>query len=159
MEPLLEVDPDIADLERRLKELHAEIKWEYKFIKRAPKKIGKEYEDLRKQLTNTSLKDEIEDAYRKDYFFRIHNEMMKMLLKRQPNKTVVEEEEKKEDVEPVIKHQLAERTQLQQILCDFSQDLCPSRCSACAYDGSTSNFLDGFEAWQYTGRNTARGGG
>ena len=35
---------------------------------------------------------------------------------------VVEEEE---DVEPVIEHQLAERTQLQQILCDFSRDLSP----------------------------------
>jgi hypothetical protein len=50
------------------------------------------------------LKDEIEMAYRNDYFFRIHNEMMK----RQLNKTVVEEE----DVEPVIQYQLEERTQL-----------------------------------------------
>ena len=33
--------------------------------------------------------------------------------------------EEEEDVEPVIKHQLTERTQLQQILCDFSRDLSP----------------------------------
>jgi hypothetical protein len=125
MQLLLAADPDIADLERRFKELYTQIKWEYKFIKLAPKKIGKEYDDLRKQLTNAkkSLKDEIEDAYRKDYFFRIHNEMMKMQLKRQSNKTVAAVEE--EEVEPVIEHQLAERTQLQQILCDFSPDLSP----------------------------------
>jgi hypothetical protein len=43
------------------------------------------------------LKDEIEAACRKDYFFRIHNEMMKRQL--------VEEEEEK-DIEPVIQHQL-----------------------------------------------------
>lgn len=122
MEPLLAVDPDIVNLELRFKKLYIEIKWEYKFIKRAPKKIGKQYEDLRRQLTNAkkSLKDEIKDAYRKDYFFRIHNEMMKKQLKRQLNKTVVEE-----DIEPVINHQLEERTRLQHIICDFSRDLNP----------------------------------
>jgi hypothetical protein len=124
MKPLFAADPDIVDLERRFKELHTEIKWEYKFIKQAPKKVGKEYEDLRKQLKNAkkSLEDEIKDAYRKDYFFQIHNEMMKRQLNRQLNKAVVEEVE---EVEPVIEHQLAERTQLQQVLCDFSTDLSP----------------------------------
>jgi predicted phage-related endonuclease len=80
MEPLLAADPDIADLERQFKELYTQIKWEYKFIRIAPKKIRKEYDDLWKQLTNAkkSLKDEIEDVYRKDYFFHIYNEMMKM---------------------------------------------------------------------------------
>jgi hypothetical protein len=118
MDLLLAADPDIVDLERRFKESHAQIKWEYKFIKRAPKRIGKKHDDLRKQLTNSkkSLRDEIENAYRKDYFFRIHNEMMK----RQLDKTVEED-----DVEPVIQHQLEERTRLQQILCDFSRDLKP----------------------------------
>jgi hypothetical protein len=65
------------------------------------------------------LEDEIEDAYRKDYFFQIHNEMMKRQLNKQQNEAVVEEVE---EVEPVIEHQLAERTQLQQI---FSRDLSP----------------------------------
>jgi hypothetical protein len=79
LDPLLAADPDIVDLERRFKESHTQIKWEYKFIKRAPKKIKKEHDDLRKGLTNAkkSLRDEIDKAYRKDYFFRIHNEMMK----------------------------------------------------------------------------------
>jgi Protein of unknown function (DUF3435) len=124
MKPLFAADPDIVDLERRFKELYTEIKWEYKYIKRAPKKVGKEYEDLRKKLKNAkkSLEDEIEDAYRKDYFFQIHNEMMKRQLNRQLNKAVVEEVE---EVEPVIEHQLAERTQLQQVLCDFSTGLSP----------------------------------
>ncbi|KAE8440383.1 hypothetical protein EG329_008182 [Mollisiaceae sp. DMI_Dod_QoI] len=126
MKPLLAADPDIVDLERRVKELHTEIKWEYRFIKRAPKKVAEEYEDLRKKLKNAkkSLEDEIEDAYRKDYFFQIHNEMMKRQLNRQQNKAVTGEEAE-EDVEPVIEHQLIERTQLQQILCDLSRDLRP----------------------------------
>ena len=42
------------------------------------------------------------------------------MMKRQLDKTVEEE-----DVEPVIQHQLEERTQLQQIICDFSRDLKP----------------------------------
>lgn len=56
----------------------------YWFIKRAPKKVRKEYEeDLRKQVKNTkmSLEDEIGGAYRKDYFFQAHNEMIKRQLK------------------------------------------------------------------------------
>lgn len=125
MKPLFAADPDIVDLERRVKELLTEIKWEHKFIKQAPKKVAKEYEDLRKQLKNAkkSLEDEIEDAYRKDYFFQIHNEMMKRQLNRQQNKAAIEEEEEVD--EPVIEHELVERTQLQQVLCDFSRDLSP----------------------------------
>jgi hypothetical protein len=40
---------------------------------RAPKIFKKAYDDLSKQLKNTkkSLEDEIEKAYRKDYFFYI----------------------------------------------------------------------------------------
>ena len=124
MKPLFAADPDIVDLERRFKELYTEIKWKYKFIRQAPKKVGNEYKDLGKQLKNAkkSLKDEMKDAYRKDYFFQIHNEMMKRQLNRQLNKAVVEEVE---EVEPVIEHQLVERTQLQQVLCDLSTDLSP----------------------------------
>jgi hypothetical protein len=42
------------------------------------------------------------------------------MITRQLHRTVVEEE-----VEPVVKHQLEERTQLQEILCNFSKDLSP----------------------------------
>ncbi|KAH8585353.1 hypothetical protein B0O99DRAFT_696587 [Bisporella sp. PMI_857] len=95
----------------------------YKFIKRAPKKKRKKHEDLRKQLTNTkkSLKTEIEDAYRKDYFFQIHNEIIKKQLQKHLDKSVVKENAK--DIEPVIEHQLEKRTRLQQVLCDLSKNL------------------------------------
>jgi hypothetical protein len=61
------------------------------------KKIKKEHKDLGKELTNMkkSLRDNINKAYRKDYFFRIHNKM----IKRQLKKTKEEE-----DVEPIIQH-------------------------------------------------------
>jgi hypothetical protein len=48
MERLFVADPEIIDLEHRFKTLATEIKWDYKFIKRAPKEKRKEYEDLRK---------------------------------------------------------------------------------------------------------------
>jgi hypothetical protein len=51
--------------------------------------IKEKHDNLRKQLRNAkkNLKDEIEKAYRSDYFFRIHNEA----IKRQLNESVVEE--------------------------------------------------------------------
>jgi tRNA(Glu) U13 pseudouridine synthase TruD len=118
IELLLAADPDITDLKRRFKELYTKLKSEYKFIKRAPKGIKEKHDDLRKQLRNAkkNLKDKIKKAYRSDYFFCIHNEM----IKRQLNKSVVEEE-----VKLVVKHQLEEQTQLQEILCDFSKGLSP----------------------------------
>ena len=36
MKPLFAADLNIVDLERRFNKLNIEIKWEYKFIKRAP---------------------------------------------------------------------------------------------------------------------------
>jgi hypothetical protein len=65
MDYLLVTDLDIVDLEWRFKALYTEIKWEYKFIKRAPEKKRKELDDLYKQVTNTkkSLRTEIEDVY------------------------------------------------------------------------------------------------
>jgi hypothetical protein len=134
MERLFAADPEIVDLERRFKASATAIKWEYKFIKRAPKEKRKEYEDLRKQLMNAkkSLRTDIEEAYRKDYFFQIHNEMMKRQLQRHLDKTTVEEDaeddedtEDAKDVEPIIDHPLEERTRLQQVLCDLSKDLSP----------------------------------
>jgi hypothetical protein len=41
------------------------------------------------------------------------------MMKRQLEKTV------EEDVNPIIQHQLEERTRLQQILCDFPRDVKP----------------------------------
>jgi hypothetical protein len=46
-----------------------------------------------------SLKDELEAEYKKDYFFYIHNEMIKRQLNRPLNEPVIEEE-----AELVIEH-------------------------------------------------------
>lgn len=117
---LLAADPEIAVLERQFKESHTQIKWGYKFINRAPKEIREAHKKLGQQLkaATKSLEDELEAEHRKDYFFYIHNEMMKRQLNRPLNKTVVEVE-----TELVIVHQLEERTQLQLVLCDLSKDL------------------------------------
>lgn len=121
MNLLLAADPDVVNLERQFKKLYAQIKGDFKFIRCAPKMIRIQYEDLRKNLTNAkkSLKDEIEKEFRKDYFFRVHNEMMKQQLNRQSSKTVGN----KEEDTPIIQYQLNERYQLQRILCDFSKKL------------------------------------
>jgi hypothetical protein len=72
-------------------------------------------------MLKKSLKDEIEKEFRKDYFFRVHNEMMKKQLYRQSSKTM---EDKEKDTF-IIQYQLNERYQLQQVLCNFSKDLNP----------------------------------
>ncbi|RFU29061.1 hypothetical protein B7463_g7279, partial [Scytalidium lignicola] len=128
MERIFATDPDIVDLERRFKASHTDLKWEYKFINRAPKKRQQEHYDLQKRLINAkkSLETEINEMQRKDYFFQIHNEMMKKQLQRHLDKTSGKEDpEDVEDPEPVIEHQLRERTQLQQVLCDLSKSLSP----------------------------------
>jgi hypothetical protein len=110
-------DPDIVDLERRHAAMFEQLRHEYKFVKRAPSKKMKEYQDLGRQLTNArkSFKEEISREFKRDYIFRFHNELMK----RQLDKTRVADVY----VEPVVQHQLEERTRLQRILCDFSMDL------------------------------------
>ncbi|KAH9204046.1 hypothetical protein DL95DRAFT_529410 [Leptodontidium sp. 2 PMI_412] len=104
MDRLLAVDPEIAVHERQFKESHTRIKWEYKFINRAPKETKETHKKLGQQLkaATKSLEDELEAEHRKDYFFYIHNEMMKRQLNRPLNGTVVEE-----GAEPVIEHQIS----------------------------------------------------
>ena len=123
-------DPDIADLDQQTRDLKAIIKREYGFIKQAPKEDRIEYQDLQKQFKGAkkSLKREIDDANRKEYFFSIHNEMMKRQLERQQNPVVLKNDEA--DVEPVYVYQLQERAQLQQVLCDLSKDLNPQEIRA-----------------------------
>jgi hypothetical protein len=84
MEPLLAADPETTALKCLVQELCAKIKREYEYINQAPKHVKKEYDDLQKQFTNAkiSLKDEINHEYRKDFYFRVHSEMMEMQLKR-----------------------------------------------------------------------------
>jgi hypothetical protein len=46
-----------------------------------------------------SLEDKLEAEHKKDYFFYIHNKMMKRQLNRPLNETVI-----KKEAEPVIEH-------------------------------------------------------
>jgi len=46
LERLLAIDLGIAILERQFKESHTRIKWEYKFINRAPKEIREGHKKL-----------------------------------------------------------------------------------------------------------------
>ena len=110
-------DPEIVDLERRHAAMCRELRYKYKFVKRALMKEAKEYQDLGRQLTNARkcFNSEVNLAFKKDYIFRSHNEQMK----RQLDKTYVADVY----VEPVVQHQLEERTRSQLIMCDFSMDL------------------------------------
>jgi hypothetical protein len=116
---LLAADPEIASLEREVNELHDQLKATYRFIKRAPEEKKREHQHLQQQLKNAkkSLTDELDAAHRRDYFFRIHNEMMKMSL----DQTAIEEP----GDEPMVQHELEERNRLQVVLCNFSRDLPP----------------------------------
>jgi hypothetical protein len=101
MDQLLAADPEIAVLEQQFKESHTRVKWEFKFINRAPEEIREAHKKLGQQLKNAkkSLEDELEAEHRKDYFFYIHNKMMKRQLNRPLNEAMIEEK-----VEPAIEH-------------------------------------------------------
>lgn len=116
---LLKADPEIASLGREFNELHDQIKATYRFISHAPKKTSQEHKHLQQRLKNAKkiLVDELNTAYRRDYFFRVHNEMMKMSL----DQTAIEEPGN----EPMVQHELEERNRLQEVLCNFSRDLPP----------------------------------
>jgi hypothetical protein len=79
---------------------------------------GKRHQMLGQKINNATKKweDDIKKAFRRQYFYRIHNKE----LQRQLNKI-----ETAEYVEPVIHHQLPERTRLQEVLCHFPTDLSP----------------------------------
>lgn len=114
---VLPPDPNITELERQHTMMFQQLRHKYKFVKRAPLKKVKAYQDLGRQLSNArkGFKKEVFREFKKDYIFRFHNEQMK----RQLDKTNVADVY----VEPVVQHQLEERTRLQRILCDFSKDL------------------------------------
>lgn len=114
---VLPLDTDIVDLERRHTAMFQQLRHRYKFVKRAPPKPMKEYQDLGRQLANArkSFREEISREFKRDYIYRFHNEQMKRQLDKMHVADVY--------VEPVFQHQLEERTLLQRILCDFSTDL------------------------------------
>jgi uncharacterized protein YpbB len=110
-------DPDIVRLERQREDLFKTIQKKHGFLNRARgTEIGKTYQKLNAQLNNKRIRryEQVKKKYREDYFVRIHDEAMQRHL----NKTATEAY-----VEPVVQHELPERTQLQQVLCDFRTDL------------------------------------
>lgn len=121
LHPLLAADPIIISLGQASDALRYQIKTTYGFIKDAPKKKRQQHKLLQQQLKNAkkSLTDDLDAAYRKDYFYRVHNELMKMSLQR----AIIDSEP---GDEPMVEHELEERNQLQAIFCDFSRDLCSS---------------------------------
>ncbi|KIN06939.1 hypothetical protein OIDMADRAFT_139684 [Oidiodendron maius Zn] len=64
------------------------------------------------------------DAYRKDYFYQVHNVMMKKQL--QIN-LYIGDDEVAEGLEPPIEHQLARRMRVQQLLCGLEKVLNPEK--------------------------------
>ena len=113
----LSPNPAIVELETDRWELYKAIRKEYRFIKRARgTDIGNLYQKLVAKVASAKKKrdEDIKKQYRRDYHNRIHDEEMERHL----NSVATDEY-----VEPVVQHQLLERTQVQEVMCDFSEDL------------------------------------
>ena len=115
---ILPHDPDVADLSRRVKTMFLSIRQQYGFLKSAPQEVLVEYRQLQRDLKNGEkrYRDEMTKVYQDAFRRRIHDEE----LERQLNGLAGEEV-----AEPAIQHQLAVRTELQKLLCDFSMNLNP----------------------------------
>jgi len=116
-------DPELVELEIELQEHRIELKRKYGhgFIKGLiGTEGGEEFKLLKRQIATLAKtrEQELKKEYRRDYFYRIHNEELERQLKKV--KVLADAY-----VEPVIKHQLPERTQLQEIMCNLSKDLNP----------------------------------
>jgi hypothetical protein len=110
-------DSAIVELERDRWEVYEAIRKEYRFIKRARgTDIGNIYQKLVAKVASANKKrdEDIKKQYRRDYHDRIHDEEMERHLKGIATD---------EYVDPVVQHQLPERTQVQEVMCDFSEDL------------------------------------
>jgi hypothetical protein len=79
---LLAAAPDIIKLDRQVTESFVWLWREYRYIKQAPAHAQHVYQELRSQLKNTKkgFKTEIDDVYRKNYFYQVHNVMIKRQL-------------------------------------------------------------------------------
>lgn len=124
MKQLLAAAPDIVKLDRQVNESFHRLRQEYGCINRAPAQEQNGHKELRNRAKNArkGFKSEMDNAYRKDYFYRVHNEMMKRQLQRHLDTAG---EEDAEDPKPAMEYQLAERMRVQQLLCDLSKGLGP----------------------------------
>jgi hypothetical protein len=123
-------DLKIAQLKKK-SALLANIKCEYRFLYKAKGTTKwKEHQELGQKISRGAKKWEegIKKAYRRQYFYHIHNEE----LQRQLNNV-----QTAEYVAPVVQHQLPERIRVQEVLCSFPQGLSPDdivRRRICAID-------------------------
>ena len=115
-------DPEAVNLLNQVKAMACDMRRQYGFIKSAPRETREKYQQLRRDLRNTekAFRDDMTKVYQEAYRRRIHNEELQRQLGRLAIKPQLEPESK---VEPVVQHQLEERTRLQTILSDFRQDL------------------------------------
>jgi hypothetical protein len=126
MRQLLAAAPDIVKLEEQVRDSSLQLRHDYGCINRAPTLQQNDHKELRNALKNAKkgFKTEMNDAYRKDYFYQVHNVMMKRQLQRNLD---TGDDAVAEDPEPPIEHQLAERMRVQQLLCDLKKDLSPEK--------------------------------
>jgi len=109
-------DPKIVKWEKERKTLYAEIRSRYGFLYRATgTEKGQRHQMPLRKINNATKKweEDIKMTFRRQYFYRIHNEE----LQRQLNKIGTAEY-----VDPVIIHQLPQRTRLKEVLCHFPKD-------------------------------------
>jgi hypothetical protein len=116
-------NPELVQLKLEQQELRLELKrlYGHAFVQGSiGTEAGEEYRQLNRQIATVTktVEQELKREYRRDYFYRIHNEELEKIIKKV---TVVTPTY----AEPVVKHQLPERTQLQDIMCDLSKDLNP----------------------------------
>ncbi len=111
-------DPEVLAIDVERAQLFKELREEYGFVSRAPGADirKKKHQQLVRKIANKNKKlhEAAKKQYRRDYFYSIHNEAMERHL----NNITTDKY-----VEPVIKHQLLKQTQLQEVICDFSEDL------------------------------------
>ncbi|KAK2591556.1 hypothetical protein QQS21_010749 [Conoideocrella luteorostrata] len=115
-------DPEIVSLEKQVGLMAQGLRQEYGFIRSAPKQVREKYQQLRRDLRNTekSFRDDMTKVYQEACRRRIHNDELERQLTGVAQDAEVAAEAK---LEPIVQHQLEERTQLQAVLSDFRQDL------------------------------------
>ncbi|OBT74038.1 hypothetical protein VF21_07827 [Pseudogymnoascus sp. 05NY08] len=114
-------NPELVQLKLEQQELRLELKrlYGHAFVQGSiGTEAGEEYRQLNRQIATVTktFEKELKREYRRDYFYRIHNEELEKIIKKDKVVTPTY-------VEPVVKHQLPERAQLQEIMCDLSKDL------------------------------------
>ena len=111
-------DPEIVELQSRRDRLKRKIQAK-STIARARKEGAHQAREYDKVLATinaaiTKRRNEADEEYRKDYFDRRHTKE----IERQLNGI-----KGQKYIEPVVQHQLEERTRLQRVFCDSRQDI------------------------------------